>query len=76
MQEADFDRHRCKAPRCGRPFAVVCRRSLYDMPIAMAVACPHCQRWGVVMVPTGAVTEGDGAYVLPLGASGQPAAAA
>jgi hypothetical protein len=32
----------------------------------MAVACPRCGRWAVVMVPTGAVRETEGSYVLPL----------
>ena len=59
-------RHFCHAPRCGRPFAVVCRISAHDVPLPMAVACPRCGRWAVVMVPTGAVRETEGSYVLPL----------
>jgi hypothetical protein len=66
MDATTLDRHRCHARHCGRPFAVVYRRSWHDVPIPMAVACPHCARWEVVMVPTGAVRESDGAYVLPL----------
>lgn len=66
MDEMALDRHRCHASRCGRAFAVVCRRSSHDVPVPMALACPHCGRWEVVMVPTGAVRERDGAYVLPL----------
>jgi hypothetical protein len=66
MDETTLNRHRCHHPRCGRPFAVVCRTSLRDVPIPMAVACPHCGRWDVVMVPTGAAGESEGSYVLPL----------
>jgi hypothetical protein len=66
VDDTTFDRHRCRDPRCGRPFAVVCRRSLNDVPIPMAVACPRCTRWNVLMVPTGTVRDADGAYVLPL----------
>jgi len=61
-----MDRHRCHNPRCHRPFAVIYRRSWHDVPIPMAVACPHCGSWDVVLVPTGAVCESDGTYVLPL----------
>jgi hypothetical protein len=32
----------------------------------MAVACPRCGRWAVVMVTTGAVRETEGSYVLPI----------
>jgi hypothetical protein len=32
----------------------------------MAVACPRCGTWAVVMVSTGAVREDEGSYVLPL----------
>ncbi|HKZ31173.1 MAG TPA: hypothetical protein VJ648_02330 [Vicinamibacteria bacterium] len=66
MDETSAVRHFCQAPRCGRPFAVVCRQSPYDVPLPMAVACPRCGRWAVVMVPTGAVRETEGSYVLPL----------
>jgi hypothetical protein len=66
MDETTMDRHRCHGPRCRRPFAVVYRRSWRDVPIPMALACPHCGHWDVVMVPTGAVRETEGAYVLPL----------
>jgi hypothetical protein len=65
MDDTILDRHRCHASRCGRAFTLVCRRSAHDVPVPTAVACPHCCRWEVVMVPTGAVREGDGAYVLP-----------
>jgi hypothetical protein len=66
MDETTAVRHSCQAPGCGRPFAVVCRQSLHDVPLPMAVACPRCGRWAVVMVPTGAVRETGGSYVLPL----------
>jgi hypothetical protein len=66
MDESSAVRHFCQAPRCRRPFAVVCRCSAYDVPLPMAVACPRCGRWAVVMVPTGAVRESEGSYVLPL----------
>ena len=66
MDETCAIRHFCQAARCGRPFAVVCRRSAHDVPLPMAVACPRCGRWAVVMVPTGAVRETEGSYVLPL----------
>jgi hypothetical protein len=68
MEATAFERHRCRHPRCRRPFAVIYRRSLQDVPIPMAVACPHCRRWDVVMVPTGAARESEGAWVLPLDA--------
>lgn len=61
-----MDRHRCHAPRCGRPYAVVYRRSFLDVPVPLAVACPRCGCWEVVMVPTGAVRESEGCYVLPI----------
>jgi hypothetical protein len=67
MDDTTLDRHRCHDPRCRRPYAVVYRRSLHDVPIPLAVACPSCGHWDVVMVPTGAVRDADGAYVLPLG---------
>jgi hypothetical protein len=66
MEGTTLDRHRCPHPRCGRPFAVVYRSSFHDVPIPMAVACPTCGCWDVVMVPTGAVHESEGAWVLPL----------
>ena len=66
MDETIANRHFCQAPRSGRPFAVVCRRSMHDVPLPMPVACPRCGRWSVVMVPTGAVREAEGSYVLPL----------
>jgi hypothetical protein len=66
MNETAFDRHRCPDPHCGRPFAVIYRRSFHDIPVRMAIACPHCRAWGVVMLPTGTARESDGAWVLPL----------
>jgi hypothetical protein len=42
------------------------RRSWHDVPIPLAVACPRCGRWDVVMVPTGAVLGSQGTWVLPL----------
>ena len=42
------------------------RRSWHDVPIPLAVACPRCSSWDVVMVPTGAVLENQGTWVLPL----------
>ena len=66
MDETTAVRHNCQAARCGRPFAVVCRRSMHDVPLPMPVACPRCGTWAVVMVPTGAVRESEGSYVLPL----------
>jgi hypothetical protein len=66
MEETTMDRHRCHSPRCRRLFAVVYRRCWHDVPIPMAVACPHCGNWDVVLVPTGAVREAEGTYVLPL----------
>jgi hypothetical protein len=67
MDDTTLDRHRCHDPRCRRPYAVVYRRFPHDVPIPLAVACPSCGHWEVVMVPTGAVRDSDGAYVLPLG---------
>jgi hypothetical protein len=68
MDETVFDRHRCLDPHCGRLFAVVYRRSLEDVPIRMAVACPHCRTWGVVMLPTTTASrEADAAWVVALG---------
>ncbi|OFV87629.1 MAG: hypothetical protein A2V74_04375 [Acidobacteria bacterium RBG_16_70_10] len=67
MDETTLDRHRCRYPRCGRPFAVVYRRSFYDIPVPHAVACPHCGGRDVVLAATGAVREHDGTYVLPIG---------
>jgi len=66
MDETCAIRHFCQAARCGRPFAVVCKRSAHDVPLPMAVACPRCGRWAVVMVTTGAVRETEGSYVLPI----------
>jgi len=68
MEDTIAVRHFCQAPGCGRPFAVVCRRSVHDVPLPMAVACPRCGGWAVVMVPTGTVRESEGScsYVLPL----------
>ena len=66
LDETIAVKHNCQAPGCGRPFAVVCRRSLHDVPLPMAVACPRCGGWAVVMVPTGAVRETEGSYVLPI----------
>jgi hypothetical protein len=45
---------------------VVYHRSWHDVPIPIAVACPRCGRWDVVMVPTGAVRETPGTWVVPL----------
>jgi hypothetical protein len=39
---------------------------MHDVPLPMPVACPRCGTWAVVMVPTGAVRESEGSYVLPL----------
>jgi len=66
MSEAAQDRHRCRNPACRRPFAVVYHRSVHDVPIPLAIACPRCGNWDVVMVPTGAVDETAGTWVLPL----------
>jgi DNA-directed RNA polymerase subunit RPC12/RpoP len=66
MDLTRVDRQRCHAPRCGRSFAFVYRRSWRDVPVPMAVACPYCGSWEVVEVPTGAVRVRAGAYVLPL----------
>jgi len=66
MDEPTMDRRRCHNAHCQRPFAVVYRRSLMDVPIPLAVACPHCGFWDVVLVPTGAVRQTQGAWVLPL----------
>ncbi len=66
MDETIAIRHVCQAERCQRPFAVVCPRSAHDVPLPMAVACPRCGRWSMVLVPTGAVRETEGSYVLPL----------
>lgn len=66
MTETTQDRHRCHNPGCGRPFAVVCRWSWHDVPVPLAVACPRCGSWDVVMVPTGAVLESQGTWVIPL----------
>ncbi len=46
------------------------RCASHGSPIALALACPHCGRPHVVMVPTEAVYETEGAYVLPLGYQG------
>jgi len=70
MNEATQDRHRCHNPACRKPFAVVCHRSYYDVQIPLAVACPRCGSWDVVMVPTGAVRETEGTWVVPLAHSG------
>jgi len=66
MSETTQDRHRCRHPACRRPFAVVYHRSVHDVPIPLAIACPRCGSWDVVMVPTGAVDETAGTWVLPL----------
>jgi hypothetical protein len=66
MEEMVAIRHSCQAPRCRRPFAVISPRSAYDVPLPMAVACPRCGTWAVVMVSTGTVREDEGSYVLPL----------
>ena len=67
MSETTQERHRCRNPRCGKPFAVVYRRCLEDVLIPLPMACPSCGRWGVVMVTSGAVREDRGTWVLPLG---------
>ena len=46
---------------------MVYRHSLEDVPISLAVACPRCGRWDVVMATTGAVRQTQGLWVLPLG---------
>jgi hypothetical protein len=66
MSDATQDRHRCHNPECGRPFAVVYHRSWHDVPMPLAVACPRCGSWDVVMVSTGAGGETQGTWVLPL----------
>jgi hypothetical protein len=45
---------------------VVYQSSPHDVPIPLAVACPRCGRWDVVMVSAGAVSESPGTWVLPL----------
>ena len=70
MNEATQARHRCHNPACRKPFAVVCHRSYYDVQIPLAVACPRCGSWDVVMVPTGAVRETEGTWVVPLAHGG------
>jgi DNA-directed RNA polymerase subunit RPC12/RpoP len=67
MSEATQDRHRCRNPRCRKPFALVYRRSPEDVMIPLTVACPRCGSWDVVMVTTGAVRRAEGTWVLPLG---------
>ncbi len=66
MTDTTQDRHRCHNPKCRRSFAVLYRRSWHDVPIPLAVACPRCGSWDLVMVPTGAVLENQGTWVLPL----------
>jgi len=66
MSDTTQDRHRCHNPECGRPFVVVYRRSRHDVPIPLAVACPRCGSWDVVMVPTGALRETESTWVVPL----------
>ena len=66
MSDATQDRHRCHNPECRRRYAVVYHRSWHDVPISLAVACPSCGRWDVVMVTTGAVRETQGTWVVPL----------
>jgi hypothetical protein len=66
MEETIAIRHFCQAAKCKRPFAVVCPRSAHDVPLPMPVACPRCGSWATVMVPTGALRETEGSYVLPL----------
>jgi hypothetical protein len=70
MEETTLDPHRCHNDRCGRPFLVVCRQSWHDVPVPAAMACPHCGHWDIVLVPTGAVRQTEGAWVLPLDAGG------
>ncbi len=45
---------------------MVYRRSWHDVPIPLAVACPRCGSWDVVMVATGALRETEGTWVVPL----------
>jgi hypothetical protein len=66
MDETTLDPHRCHNDRCRRSFIVVCRQSWHDVPIPAAMACPHCGHWDIVLVPTGAVRQTEGAWVLPL----------
>jgi hypothetical protein len=66
VDDMALDRHRCSSPRCRRHFAVVYRCSSLDVPIRLALACPHCGRQHELTVLTGAVRDSDGAYVLPL----------
>jgi hypothetical protein len=66
MDDMALDRHRCSGPRCRRPFAVVYRCTSLDVPIRLALACPHCGRQHELTVLTGAVRDSDGAYVFPL----------
>jgi len=66
MNGTSQDRHRCQNPRCRKSFAVVYHRSCDDVQIPLAVACPRCGRWGVVMVSAGAVSESPGTWVLPV----------
>ena len=64
MSATAQDRHRC--PACERHFAVVYQSSPHDVPIPLAVACPRCGRWDVVMISAGAVSDSPGTFVLPL----------
>ena len=66
MRDATQDRHRCHNPACRRRFALVYYASWYDVQIPLAMACPRCGSWDVVMVPTGALRETQGTWVLPL----------
>jgi hypothetical protein len=66
MGETTQQRHRCHNPRCRRPFAVVYHRSVDDVPISVAVACPRCGSWDLLTVTTGAVRETPGTWVVPL----------
>ena len=41
-------------------------RSFEDVPIPLAVACPRCGSWDVVMVAAAAMREKPGTWVLPI----------
>ena len=43
-----------------------------DLLVPLAVACPSCGRWDVVMVKTGAVLDRPGTWVVPLDRAAPP----
>ena len=45
---------------------MVYHRSGQDVPIPLAVACPRCGSWDVVMVHSGALHDSQTTWVLPL----------